>query len=76
MDQLRILGIDIRNRPATIGSTVTTAVANEIAAGTSAASTAPAATAAATSSIQINPEFLAALPQQIQEEVSLKNDCV
>ena len=76
MEQLRIQGIDIRNRP--IPQEASTAPATSSATSTStAATTAPNATptaapvpaASSSSSIEINPEFLAALPPQIQEEL-------
>ncbi|CAF0785839.1 unnamed protein product [Brachionus calyciflorus] len=64
MEQLRILGIDIRNRP----------IPQTIQATTTATTTTPAqpeATSQQTTSnnVEINPEFLAALPPQIQEEL-------
>ena len=84
MEQLRILGIDIRNRPVPV---TTTSSANTNTTSSSAApetassadtpappvvvpSTASAAAASVSSaSVEINPEFLAALPPQIQEEL-------
>lgn len=74
LEQLRILGIDLRNRQTTEPAATAAATGGEATgatAGTSGtANTATAAAAAAASAIQINPEFLAALPPQIQEEVS------
>jgi hypothetical protein len=79
MEQLRIQGIDIRNRPipATAAASARPAepgrfsnMASASAAGAPADSSASAtAVPPATASIEINPEFLAALPPQIQEEL-------
>lgn len=75
VEQLRIQGIDIRNRPipesaaptTTATTTPAAAAATSTAAATTSNSTQPAATSS--SSIEINPEFLAALPPQIQQEL-------
>ena len=75
MEQLRIQGIDIRNRPipqeaaSTATSTSAATSTTAAAAPNSTATAAPVPAASSSSSIEINPEFLAALPPQIQEEL-------
>lgn len=74
MEQLRNQGIDIRNRPIPASAVPaagagTTSAAATNAAGATAANTTASAAAAAASNAEINPEFLAALPPQIQEEL-------
>lgn len=70
MEQFRIQGIDIRNRPVPPPVTNTQTVQQPSTSGTS---TVPATTTSADTSTpataEINPEFLAALPPQIQEEL-------
>ncbi len=82
LEQLRIQGIDIRNRqPAVVPAAAEQPVVPEEVLSTSVASAVipptvttgallPAGATPTATSIQINPEFLAALPPQIQEEVT------
>ncbi len=67
MEQFRNLGIDIRNRPIPAQAATAAAAAPQ----TTQASAQPAQAAASTiaQSADLNPEFLAALPPQIQEEL-------
>ena len=75
VEQFRVLGVDVRNRPvpveATAATTVTAAAANATSATANTVASQPAtsAAAAAAASAEINPEFLAALPPQIQQEL-------
>ncbi len=73
MEQLRIQGIDIRNRPIPANSAAAEAPRFASRSRTNASSDPSSAnannTTAAAPSMDINPEFLAALPQQIQDEL-------
>ncbi len=75
MEQLRVQGIDIRNRPIPVSAvtetpaTGSTGNQNEATAGVVTGEAVPPTTGSSSSNVEINPEFLAALPPQIQEEL-------
>jgi len=69
MEQLRVQGIDIRNRPIPVSAATETAPSGSGQAEAATEAVAATTAAASSSNVEINPEFLAALPPQIQEEL-------